>query len=236
MAEFLTTSGVSNKIEEVIMYAQNSLTLVSPYLKFNKTFYERLKDASVRGVNIQIVYGKEELNASERKKLSDLDSLDLFFFENLHAKCYFNEDNMVITSMNMYEFSLQNNREMGVFYNRENDPEIFERASNETKSIIQSSKSIQLNNAIKKGNSQKFNDYSQSKYNYQKPLTGFCIRCKSDIPLDFERPYCRHCFSIWSQFSNPEYQEQSCHKCGKNSNTSIIKPSCYPCYKKYQTM
>jgi len=65
MAEFLTTSGTSHHIENIIMEAKQKLLLVSPYLKLSKTLHERLKDASERGVKIKIIYGKDELKPNE---------------------------------------------------------------------------------------------------------------------------------------------------------------------------
>lgn len=114
MAEFLTTSGTSHELENIIIDSKKKLTLVSPYLQLSKTFHQRLKDASNRGVKIVIIYGKDELKPNERNSLAELRNVELYYFENLHAKCYFNEDRMIITSMNMYEFSEKNNREMGV--------------------------------------------------------------------------------------------------------------------------
>jgi hypothetical protein len=38
MAEFLTTTGISHKIENIILNAKKNLILVSPYLKISKTF------------------------------------------------------------------------------------------------------------------------------------------------------------------------------------------------------
>jgi HKD family nuclease len=111
MAEFLTTSGTSHHIENIIMEARQKLFLVSPYLKLSKTLHERLKDASDKGVKIKIIYGKDELKPNESSSLAKLKNVELYYFENLHAKCYFNEIKMVITSMNMYEFSEKTNRE-----------------------------------------------------------------------------------------------------------------------------
>src|SRR5438552_576068 len=114
MAEFLTTHGTAFQIENVIAGAKTRLTLVSPFLKLSKTLTERLKDAARRGVKITIVFGKEELEREQGHTLAALADAHLYFLPNLHAKCYFNEDRMVITSMNMYEFSEKHNREMGV--------------------------------------------------------------------------------------------------------------------------
>ena len=63
----------------------------------------------------------------------------LYYYHNLHAKCYFNDSEMVITSMNMYEFSEKNNREMGIYINKSNDNSTFLDAFQETKSIIDNS-------------------------------------------------------------------------------------------------
>src|SRR5437899_1829722 len=114
MAEFLTTHGTAFQIEKVIAGARKQLTLVSPLLKLSKTLAERLQDAARRGVRITIVFGKEELESEQQLLLSELAGARLYFLPNLHAKCYLNEDRMVITSMNMYEFSEKHNREMGV--------------------------------------------------------------------------------------------------------------------------
>ncbi len=69
MAEFLTTSGTSHHIENIIIDAKTKLVLVSPYLQISKTFYERLKDASNKGVQIKIIYGKDELKPMSEIRL-----------------------------------------------------------------------------------------------------------------------------------------------------------------------
>lgn len=115
MSEFLTTQGVAFQLETIVTGARKRLVLVSPYLQLSQTLYERLRDADSRGVKITLIYGKgTSLDRSHRSALAELDHLSAYFLENLHAKCYFNEARMVITSMNLYEFSEKTNREMGV--------------------------------------------------------------------------------------------------------------------------
>ena len=229
MAEFLTTNGTSSKIEDIIIDARKELILVSPYLQLSKTFYERLKDAANSNIKIQIVYGKDELKPNERNSLADLEAVELYFFENLHAKCYFNEQAMVITSMNMYEFSEKNNREMGVYITKDKDFELYTKAVNETNSIIRSAEPIEL--ATKK---RFFNSKSKGRNNKNsEPSRGYCIRCEQRIDYSPERPYCWHCFTTWSQFQNPDYQESVCHRCGEFSGTSMNFPQCRDCWKEY---
>ena len=229
MAEFLTTNGTSSQIENIIMDAKKELTLVSPFLQLSKTFYERLKDAVNNGVKIRIVYGKDELKPNERNSLADLETIELYFFENLHAKCYFNEQSMVITSMNMYEFSEKNNREMGVYVTKDKDSELFTKAVNETNSIIRSAEPIELTKKKRF-----FNAKSNGENNKKsKPSRGYCIRCEQRIDYDPDRPYCWDCYTTWAQFENPDYQETVCHRCGEFESTSMNYPQCRDCWKEY---
>ena len=173
MAEFLTTSGTSYNIENIIIEAKSKLILVSPYLQISKTFYERLKDASNKGVSIKIIYGKDELKPNERNSLADLKNVELFYFDNLHAKCYFNENKMVITSMNMYEFSEKNNREMGVLIDRVKDKDLFDKAVSETFSILQSSELIPLRKATRQfQNDLNKVENGKTKSTYKKQIQG----------------------------------------------------------------
>ena len=226
MAEFLTTSGTSHHIENIIMDAKQKLSLVSPYLKISKTLHERLKDSSERGVKIKIIFGKDELKPNESNSLASLKNVELYYFENLHAKCYFNETRMVITSMNMYEFSEKTNREMGVLIDAVNDPTLFQKALDETTSIIKSSEIISLNKTERKF----YHEAASSDKNI--PKMGYCIRCEARIPFNTDKPYCGDCYMIWSQFENPVYEENVCHSCGEFNSSTMAKPICYNCYKR----
>lgn len=236
MAEFLTTNGTSYNIENIIIEAKSKLVLVSPYLQISKTFYERLKDASNRNVAIKIIYGKDELKPNEKNSLAELQNVELFYFQNLHAKCYFNESKMVITSMNMYEFSEKTNREMGVLIDKANDKELFGKAIAETLSILHSAEPIQLKKSERQTSTQlKGIDNGQAINKYQKQLRGYCIRCETRIDYNPDKPYCSNCFSIWAQYENPDYIENVCHRCGEYEETSMNKPqdrNCFTLWKK----
>lgn len=226
MAEFLTTSGTSHHIENIIMEAKQKLFLVSPYLKLSKTLHERLKDSSERGVKIKIIYGKDELKPNESNSLASLKNVELYYFENLHAKCYFNETKMVITSMNMYEFSEKTNREMGVLIDAEKDTTLFQKAVDETASIIKSSEIIILNKTERK-----YYQEATSSGKKNIPKMGYCIRCETRITFNTDKPYCSDCYMTWSQFENPFYEESVCHSCGEFYSSTMVKPICYGCYK-----
>ena len=90
------------------------------------------------------------MKITERKQLDSIENLTLYYYQNLHAKCYFNETEMVITSMNLYEFSERNNREMGLLIKKTEDSEIFNDTVNETHSIIQAATEVLNGKSLKK--------------------------------------------------------------------------------------
>lgn len=219
MAEFLTTSGTSHYLENIIIDADKKIILVSPYLQISKTLIERLKDASNRHIKIKIIYGKDELKQNERNALEEIRNVEMYFFENLHAKCYFNENKMIITSMNMYEFSERKNREMGILIDAITDKNIYDKASNEVSSILQSSQQIELSKP-------NYLNESKSTYKYK----GYCIRCASKIPFNPSAPYCQDCYNSWSYWNNYHFEENVCHRCGDSEDSTMARPQCYTCY------
>ncbi len=234
MAKFLTTSGVSYRIEDIIRNAKKSVVLVSPYLQFSRNFYERLKDAENHKVDITIIFGKNELNQKETDLLAELNKLKLYFSENLHAKCYFNESEMVITSMNMYEYSEKNNREMGVFITKTQDADLYEEAYRETMSILNASLIQKIGrkktDIFKEKQKKEYSNNYSKRNNNRNYNQGFCIRCAENIPVNIDRPYCNSCFQTWAQFENPHYEENNCHVCGYGNDSTLVKPICYTCY------
>ena len=225
MAQFLTTKGIAHYIDDIIVKAQSQLFLLSPFLQLSPLFLQRLKDADYRKLSIGIVYGKSELKSEEKKKLAELNNVTLYYCENLHAKCYYNENHMVLTSMNMYEFSEANNREMGILITKKDDEELFSKAVEEVMSIIRSSKKEDM--LVKpKGRKQIL---KENRVGYAKKNRGFCIRCKRPIPHDPKKPHCKECYERWSEYENPLYKEKYCHKCGKRKATSKQWPLCQEC-------
>ena len=232
MAEFYSTKGISHRIDEIIAEAKSKVILISPYLKISSLFQSRIKEASNRGVSITIVYGKDELKKEERETLSKVDNLELFFYKDLHAKCYFNEKEMIITSMNLYDFSEMHNREMGVSLKKSEDKEAFEKAYKEAKAIKDGSEHKKLRNSKRSREKVTYNNKTHSSYKKYKKHEGYCIRCGEKLNLNPGQPFCRTCYDSWAWYGNIDYPEKYCHRCGKDEETTMEKPLCYTCYKK----
>jgi hypothetical protein len=138
---------------------------------------------------------------------------------------------MVITSLNLYEFSMANNKEMGVLIDK-NDPvdtQVFDDALKEVDYINQTSQRFELS-APKPSYSTKTDSKSRenkpSSIQADKP-NGYCIRSGVEIPFNIEKPMCYDAYKAWSKYSDPDYPEKFCHFSGEPSNgeTSVSKQS-----------
>lgn len=141
MAKYLRTSSISAELENLIRDAKKKLYIISPYLKLSDQVKELLNDKEREKVEVRIIFGKQELAPTEMSFLEELKYVRLYFSKNLHAKCYLNESKMIIASMNLYEFSQQNNREMGILIDTEieEDKSVYEDAERDIDSIIHNS-------------------------------------------------------------------------------------------------
>lgn len=144
MAKFLNTSATNYYLEELIKQTQERLIIISPYLKFNNRIKELLADKDRMKIDVRIIYGKNQLAPQEINWLRSLEFVRTSFCQNLHAKCYINEQTAIITSMNLYDFSQINNNEMGVFIEREQEPDLYRDTYEEAQRLIRVSEQVRL--------------------------------------------------------------------------------------------
>ncbi|HEY4650264.1 MAG TPA: hypothetical protein VIG72_02570, partial [Pontibacter sp.] len=162
------------------------------------------------------------------------------YYDDLHAKCYLNDDSMIITSLNLYEFSMANNKEMGVLINK-NDPadsRLFEEALNEVDYINQNSKRFEVGSSKSSFNKSIFNNVAEKSETKVKNVDnapsnykpkGYCIRTGVEIPFNPDRPLSYEAYQIWNQFGDIDYPERFCHFTGEPSKgeTSVRRPILY---------
>lgn len=144
MAKFLNTSATNFFLEELIKNAKERLILISPYLRLNDRIKELLEDKDRLKIDVRIVYGKSDLHPEEIKWIQKLDYVRLSFCKNLHAKCYLNESECIISSLNLYEFSQVNNNEMDISVRKYEDDEVFKDAYEEAQRIIRISEEVRI--------------------------------------------------------------------------------------------
>lgn len=142
MAKFLNTTGVSYHLEELIRQTTDRLILISPYLQFNDRVKEHLHNLNLLKKDIRIIYRENKLHPDESNWLAQQIGVRSSICKNLHAKCYINESEAIITSMNLYEFSQINNNEMGIHITKEKDPELYNDVIAEAQRLLKVSEEI----------------------------------------------------------------------------------------------
>jgi hypothetical protein len=231
MAKFLNTTGVSYHLEELIKGTKDRLILISPYLQFNDRIKEHINNLNIQKRDIRIVYRENKLQLEENNWLESQIGVRTSINKNLHAKCYLNENEAIITSMNLYEFSQQNNNEMGIYISKEQDPELYNATYAEATRLLTISEEIRV--TVKKVTANTPDKTERKRNEFKSPINnspdnelGFCIRTGVPIPFSVEKPMCYDAFKSWSKYGDPEYAEKFCHFSGEQSfgETSVSRP------------
>lgn len=125
MATFLTGNELNAQLENLFEYADEYITLISPYIKLHDRYASALKAKKDNpNLKIIVVFGKNEDDFSKSMKQEDFNffkdfpNIEIRYEKRLHAKYYANESSAILTSMNLYNFSQDNNIEAGVLTNR----------------------------------------------------------------------------------------------------------------------
>jgi len=231
MAKFLNTTGVSYHLEELIKGTKDRLILISPYLQFTERIKEHLSNLNIQKRDIRIVYRENKLQLEENNWLENQIGIRTSLCKNLHAKCYINENEAIITSMNLYEFSQQNNNEMGIWLSKAQDADLYNATLEEVQRLLTISEEIRV--TVKKVTAdtppkteRKSVETKQTSNKTSDKSTGFCIRTGVPVPFDIERPFSYEAYKKWNEYADRDYSEKYCHFSGEDSGgqTSMNKP------------
>jgi hypothetical protein len=248
MARFINTRKAVSELEDLIRNAGERLILISPYLKLSKDFRQLLEYRNNKDKITTVVFGKQELKPDEMRFLQALRFLVLKYNEDLHAKCYVNDDKMIITSLNLYEFSMANNKEMGVIIdkNEPSDAQLFQDAMNEVDFIQSTSQrfefsapAVQAATAVpERPTAGAHRARTAGDATRPTKASGYCIRTGAEIPFNIEKPMSYDAYKQWSQRGDPDEAEKFCHFSGEPSDgaTSVSKPILKKNWKKAQAV
>ena len=144
MAKFLNTTGVSYHLEELIKGTKDRLILISPYLQFHNRIKDNIENLNIQKRDIRIIYRENKLKVEESNWLESQIGVRTSICSTLHAKCYINEKEAIVTSMNLFQFSQQNNDEMGIHVTKDHDPELYQDISDEVQRLLTISEEIRV--------------------------------------------------------------------------------------------
>lgn len=262
MAIFIEGSKLNGEIEELFDKAEKNLILISPFIKLHSRILDALKTKKGNyKLEIIVLFGKNENDRSKSLTASDFEffksfpNIEIRYSERLHAKFYASEHTQILSTMNLYDSSQNNNIEAGVKTEGSllgsiglsvTETEFHKAASNYFKKVINQSDCLYKNtpqfdssflNKKYKGFINEVDELSKeysrkpAKSSVSAPTQqiGYCIRSGTKIPFNPQKPFSPDAFEIWAQYKNKDFGENFCHRTGKRSNgkTSMAKPILY---------
>lgn len=255
------TDEISAEITKIIDESKKYCFLVTPY------FYawEQLKKSLAKAAEQQkkvVFFLRDDDRYKEGGEYYDTSVkllkecyFDIVYVTNLHAKLYMNEKEVLITSMNLFNYSMQNNFEIGTilsnsecfkrdfiygelmgtekyykkiegrYFREEREKEELEKKKEEERLEEKKRKEEERKQLFEIRN-------SKSNFNVAPEDSGFCIRCGKVIPLNPEKPFCPDCYRSWEFWNdyngdNSNFPEKYCHICGENiAGISMKTPCC----------
>ena len=246
MAKFLTTAAVSYHLEKIVNEAEDWLMIVSPYIKMNS----RIQDYIVRKcwepilkTNVDhpiatvIIYRGKKRDPELEEWFRSLPYTVVGFHKDLHAKCYLNEKEALITSMNLYDYSQINNYEMGILISSDSEPELYNQIYEEVANLRSVMTEMHFDDGEMEERWKREHTFTSldAETEIVLPKSGFCLRCKTKIPFALDKPYCNSDYRTWARFNNENWEEDYCHTCGAEHDTSMAKPLCLSCFRKYRS-
>jgi hypothetical protein len=263
MAKFITGDELNSELSKLIETAEQELYLISPFIKLHERIKEKLRLlAKDPIVEIIIVYGKKRnnLEGADLQFLTNLPNIEIRYEARLHAKYYANEVDGLLTSMNLVEFSHNNNIEFGVltkssslsFWNRISaDNEVDDAAFNYFLDVVADSElCFKRTPKFKNEFADDPDDYTHSEtlvdtftgsqttssfFDVRKQKApGYCIRTGKQIQFNPQKPFTYEAFKDWARYKNRDYCEKFCHFSGELSSgeTSFSFPIMKKNYKK----
>lgn len=134
--QLLETTEQSLEIEKIFKGSINFTIIVSPYLKIHNRLKSKLEVCYANNHQNIVLFRENQLTKDEWEHFSRFTNVLLLPIRNLHAKCYINDSEALISSMNLYEYSQVNNHEIGVKLTSREDKKEYEKLLVFIKNII----------------------------------------------------------------------------------------------------
>ena len=208
------------------------LFLVTPYLDMNENVFRAVKRAIDSRKQVSVVIRRNVDKRPERdiKRLTDI-GVKVYQTDNLHAKMYWSESAVIVTSMNLLQSSINNSLEIGLVFDERKYIKTFHEIIEEWISGAQqtSMDSTARHVSAQTPRRSPIDTPQPSRYVRR---SGFCIRCGKSKTYNPKYPLCDDCYDKWAQYKNKDYKEKACHGCGTAIPTaSVARPLCTDCYR-----
>lgn len=250
MTKFVTGTSLILELENLLLNASKRLVLISPYIKLHERYKHALKSKfTEHKLEVIVVFGKNENDITKSISHEDFEffkqfaNVELRYEPNLHAKYYSNYDTSILSSMNLYTYSQDNNIEAGIvttnslltnlaagvtdINNLDGDQHDYFSTVIDKSKLLYKNTPVLSGLLIKKMDSVK-NEIDLISHLFTKPKSkhhyGYCISTGVEIKFNPEVPFSKDAYRQWSK--NKSEPQSYCHYSGEPSNkeTSFSKP------------
>lgn len=122
--QFLFDNQLIAAVESLIKNSKHRLLLISPFIDLDRRIQDALRDKLTKhDFELLVLFGKNEDNYYKSIKKDSIEFLKQFpnieirYNDRLHAKFYQNDFSFIMTSLNLYDYSLAKNIEVGIIGN-----------------------------------------------------------------------------------------------------------------------
>jgi phosphatidylserine/phosphatidylglycerophosphate/cardiolipin synthase-like enzyme len=232
--ELVTNQDILPAIIKLIEDASERVILVSPYNKYTNHLRNEVKRAAQK-LDVTAVCRKEQ-EKDEKEHIEQLIEwgADVYLVERLHAKIFANEEQVIVTSMNLHSSSDRDSTEIAVrISDRVLHKEIIDFIEDKVTVGI---KPLEAPNRASQARAAKATTKTRKAARPPRSTAqGHCIRCGQGVALNLDRPLCDDCYPKWAEYKKLDYAEKFCISCGQQrKNISYAKPRCLRCWREQE--
>lgn len=225
---------VQQQFHQLIKSATEEVMFVTPYIELWVHLKDELRDAIARKVDVTFLIREGETpRRPEDLEWLHASKVKVYLVPNLHAKIYFNEKTVLVSSMNVHRTSIIDSKDFAMIIKNEDDAKAFREY---VAHLIGKATVAQTSHPIRdyvSGLVEKASKTQSSRSSEHQTLEyGYCIRSRDKIRFNTEKPLCADCYREWTKYEKEDYPEKYCHSCGKSAKTTFAKPLCMACWKK----
>jgi len=237
-AEIIFNDDILHEIKSLLREAQPAETvyLVTPYVRFDTRIREAIEEARGNKADIKFIIRSDADHSIEDVNWLIKNRVEILQVKNLHAKVYVSPKMAVIASMNLHTFSGSESQECGV---KIIDTKTISKLTEAINKWISQATVLDAFSVgkIKQPRDSKDQFVAMPTHQTAIKVKGFCIRCSTKIVYNPKYPLCDEHYKIWEKYSDENYPEKVCHRCGKPELTALSKmpsygyPLCKRCYQ-----
>lgn len=222
---FLKTYELTTEILNLISSAESYCYIVSPYIKIWPQLNRILEIASEKRTILTFIIREDKASSNIIQRLNKELGFEVVVIKDLHIKLYLNEKKCLISSMNLYDASQQNNLELGCYFGNAIDIK-----KNILENYILSDKTaVTYKGKFEADRTAILKRVAEAQEVLKKD--GYCVDCQKKMDLDFKPriPYYVRCRDCYNKKDDRALSINFCHFCGKPNimnGTSVLHEEC----------